>query len=198
MPAQDVNPIIRRPSQNQLPKSVEARDVVNYLQKTVMPELRSIRVVIDRMLSGAGDHTVPIGDSLHVTTAAPSAGFVTIGSTPAVLDRGARVVFDASQYSGINLSSTRSLFIEYWLSADVGGSSPQVALFNEASGVQITGTIQSHTGGATTVRYLLGPLTIGTDAADIQPAETVYEIKGRDTATTANIVVEQARFLVRY
>ncbi len=198
MPAQDIQPIIRRPSQSQLSKSSDARDVANYLQRTVMPELRSIRVVIDRLLSGPGDNGVPIGDVLHLSTSAPSASFIKIDTVPATLDRQIRVSFDASQFSAVNLSANREVLIEYWLSADVGGGSPEVALFNEATATQILLSSVIHTGGTTTVRYLVGPLPVGTDADQLQPEETTYTIEGRDTATTANVVVEQARFLVRY
>lgn len=198
MPAQDVHPIIRRPSQNQLSKSSDARDVANYLQRTVMPELRSIRVVLDRLLSGPADITVPFGDGLHLATSLASASYIKLSDTPATLDRQVRATFAAGQYSGVNLSSNRNIFIEYWLAADGLGGSPEVALFNEATGIEIFGSSAIHTGGTTTVRYVRGPLSVGEGTDQLPEADTIYVIQGRDTSVLRNPVLEQARFLVVY
>lgn len=198
MPAQDVHPIIRRPSQAQLSKESDARDVANYLQRTVMPELRSIRVVLDRLLSGPADITVPFGDGLHLATSLASASYIKLSDTPATLDRQVRAAFAAGQYSGVNLSSNRSIFIEYWLAADGLGGSPEVALFNEGTGIEIAGSSAIHTGGTTTARYVRGPLEVGTDADQLPEEDTIYVIEGRDTSVLRNPVLEQARFLVVY
>jgi hypothetical protein len=198
MPAQEIQPIIRRPSQAQLPKTSDARDIANYIQRTIMPELRSIRVVIDRLLSGPADITVPFGDGLHLAPSLVSASYIKLNTTPATLDRQVRVSFAAGQYSSVNLASIRSIFIEYWLAADAGGGSPEVSLFNEATAIEISGSSAIHTAGTTTARYVRGPLEVGTDADQLPEEDTVYVIEGRDTSVLVKPVLEQARFLVVY
>lgn len=198
MPAQDVHPIIRRPSQSQLSKESDARDVANYIQRTIMPELRSIRVVLDRLLSGPADITVPFGDGLHLAPSLVSASYATLNSPPAVLDRRVRVSFAAGQYSGVNLASSRNIFIEYWLAADAAGGNPEVTLFNEATGFEVFGSSAIHTGGTTTARYVRGPLSVGEGTDQLPEADTIYVIQGRDTSVLVKPVLEQARFLVVY
>jgi hypothetical protein len=98
----------------------------------------------------------------------------------------------------VNLASIRSIFIEYWLAADAGGGSPEVSLFNEATGMEISGSSAIHTAGTTTARYVRGPLEVGTDADQLPEEDTVYVIEGRDTSVLVKPVLEQARFLVVY
>lgn len=198
MPAQDIQPIIRRPSQSQLSKESDARDVANYIQRTIMPELRSIRVVLDRLLSGPADITVPFGDGLHLAPSLVSASYVKLNSTPATLDRQVRVSFAAGQYSGVNLASSRNIFIEYWLAADAAGGFPEVSLFNEATGIEVAGSSAIHTLGTTTARLVRGPLEVGTDADQLPEEDTIYVVQGRDTSVLVKPVLEQARFLVVY
>lgn len=198
MPAQDVHPIIRRPAQSQLTKASDPRAITGYVQKTIMTELRSIRVVLDRLLSGPADITVPFGDGLHLATSVVSASYATLNTTPAILDRQVRASFAAGQYSGVNLASIRNIFVEYWLAADGAGGTPEVSLFNEGSGTEILGSSAIHTAGTTTARYVRGPLEVGEASNQLQEADTIYVIQGRDTSALVKPVLEQARFLVVY
>lgn len=173
-------------------------DVVPYLQRVVRPELIAIRSLLDLMRSNGDETAVSFGDDIHLGTAAPSAVFIPLSTAAAVLSRQVRCVFTVGTYPAINLAKTRNIYLEYWLSASAGGGTPEVALFNAGTGVQIAGSDQVHTGGVTALAYLKGPLVVGDGTDELPTAETVYSIGGRDLATLVNPIIGQARFLVRY
>lgn len=189
----DVLPIKRSVGERHV-RSID--DVVSYLQRVIHPELQGIRSLLAVMLSAGEELAVSFGDDLHLGTSAPSASFLKLNTVPAVLDRQVRCVFDPTLFPAINLARTRKIYVEYWLSASGAGGTPEVALFNDVTGVQITGSVQAHTLGTTAAVYLLGPLAVGGGAVELH--STTYAIRGRDPGVLVNPIIEQARFLVRY
>ena len=196
--AQSIEPIIRRPSQQQLAESSETKDIVRYIRDTIMTELRSIRVVMDRLISGACSYSVSFGDNLHLEPSSISAIYQDMDTPAGAGDRKSRLVFDPAAFPVANLSTTRSVFLDLWLNASGAGGGPEVALFREDTNTEIAGSRTTHTTGATSRNYLVGPFIIGDGADEMPEAETTYTIRGRDPGTTVTVILEQARFVVRY
>lgn len=194
----DVNPISSAPSQVQLAKDALPAGIVHYIHREIVPELRLLRGIIGLMLSNSEEESVMFGDDIHLATSAPSATFTTLGTTPAVLNRQVRTSFDPTKYPAANIARSRNIYLQFWMSASAAGGTPEVALFNEGTGFEITGTRQAHTGGTTATRYLKGPLVVSFLIDQLINSEATYTIRGRDAATTVNPIIGQARFLVRY
>jgi hypothetical protein len=190
----DLNPIKRRTGD----KAVQKGDELVYLQRVIAPELRAIRLLLDQMTSSGLEYSAATGGAPGLQTAVPSANFVQLTAASTSTSQAVRMVFSAAQYPTVNLSRSLAIYAEYWVSADGPGGAPEVTLYNEGTGIEINGARVFHLGGATAARYLVGPLAVGDGAGDIPDEETVFTVRARDSILAVNVIVEQARLLVRF
>lgn len=177
-------------------KSVTEKDILPYLQREVMPELKAIRGLLDRMISANEETMASVSNSVGLKTNGIQSSFAQVYKTSTAPST--RVSFDASRYPVVNLARVRSIDIDYWLDADVNGGSPEVALFNAATGVEISGTRVAHTTGTSSSRSVATDIPVGSGAADLPDEETVLYVKARDQDSVAIVTVVQVRILVRY
>lgn len=188
----DVQPIKRRTSG----MAVGEDDVLAYLQREVAPELKSIRTLIDLMSSAGLESSASVSNSVGLSTDGKRTVFSHIHK--ASIQPSMRLTFDPGQHPVVNLAKTRSVDVEYWLDADKNVGSPEVALFNASTNVEISGTRVLHTGGTVSARYVATNISVGDEADEMPDEETTFYLKARDVDNLAIMTVLQARILVRY
>lgn len=189
-----LNPIKRR-----IPdRSVGKHDIQITIQRELVPELKAIRALLDLMLSSPLTSVAAMAAGRGLQTTGTPVAYAPVGTPSTSTDQAVRIVFDPSLYPVVNLASARSIALEYWLSATGAGGTPEVALFNEATGIEIAGTAVLHTTGTTASRYITFGVTVGDGADEIPDEETVFTVRGRDVAGTVDVIVESARLIVDY
>ncbi len=177
-------------------KSVTEKDILPFLQREVMPELKAIRGLLDRMLSANQETMASVSNTWALRTDGIQTSFAHVFKSAE--PPGMRLSFDATQYPATNLSKVRSVDLEYWIDADVSGGSPEAAIFNAATGVEIAGTRVTHTTGTTSSRSVVTDIAVGSGADELPNEETVLYVKARDEDGVAVVHVVQVRILVRY
>lgn len=189
-----LNPIKRR-----IPdRAVGKNDIEVYLQREIAPELKAIRALLDLMISSPLISVAGMAAGPGLQTTGTPVAYAPVGTASTSTDQAVRIVFDPSLYPVVNLASARSIALEYWLSATGAGGTPEVALFNEATGIEIAATSAQHVTGTTASRYVTMGAVVGDGADEIPDEETVFTVRGRDVAGTVDVIVESARLIVSY
>jgi hypothetical protein len=180
-------------------KSVTEKDMLPYLQREVMPELKAIRGLLDRMLSASLESVAATTTGRGLSTNGIQTSFAHMATdTPTTIPPSVRFNFDASQYPATNLAKVRRIDIEYWVDADIAGGSPEVALFRRVGQTEIANSRVSHTGGMASAHYLATDLPVGDGTDELVDGDAQYNVKARDAAGLVEVVLLQARMIVRY
>lgn len=180
-------------------KSVTEKDILPYLQREVMPELKAIRGLLDRMLSANQQSIAATTTGRGLSTNGIQTSFSHMATdTPTTVPPSVRFNFDASQYPATNLAKVRRIDIEYWVDANIAGGSPEVALFRRVGQTEIANSRVAHTGGMASAHYLATDLPVGDGTDELVDGDAQYNVKGRDADGLVEVVLLQARVIVRY
>ena len=187
--------LVRRIGQRAAQKGQE----LLYLHRILVPEVLAQRRLLDQLLSANLESVAATTTGRGLSTNGIQTSFAHMATdTPTTIPPSVRFNFDASQYPETNLAKVRRIDIEYWVDANAGGGSPEVALFRRVGQTEIANSRVLHTGGMASAHYVATDLPVGDGADELVDGEAQYNVKGRDADGVVEVVLLQARILVHY